>query len=388
MPWFERSISELEKFAVKRAVARVIDAETFYPQSGYPAVRAFEHALSMRLGDFPVVGLNSGTDALVSALRLVGVQDGDEVIVPAFSYISTASSVLLAGGTPVFVDVSEDDYAVDPTKVEAKVTKRTKAIIVAHLFGQPALGMNDILLFAKKHKLFVVEDAAQSFGATMTMNGKERSVGTMGDFGCLSFSSTKILAAPGNGGALVIKDSAFLEDARRMRFYGAKRPYFDYPLLGGNTGLHEVQAAALFAKLDFFDHWLFHRKTNADVCQNCLAQVEELMLPRARLESARTWYRYVIRSKERDTLFERLARRARQNWHLMPGINYPVPLPYFKVFERLGYAQGDFPIAEKLSSEVLSLPITNDVSRDDVMGIVREIEKFFGDLDAGTPPGP
>lgn len=380
MQWFKKSVTQLENLAVKRAIARVIDAETYYARSGNPSVRAFERALSARLDNFSVIGLNSGTDALILALRVVGIGHGDEVIVPAFSFISTASAVSLAGATPVFVDVRENDFAIDPAKIEEKITKKTKAIIVAHLFGQPALCMVDILSLSRKHDLFVVEDAAQSFGGTLTMGGKERPVGTIGDFGCLSFSSTKILSAPGSGGALVIKNPSFAENAKRIRAYGAKRHYFDYPLLGGNTGLHEVQAAALLAKLDFFDHWLSHRKKNAALYTSKLSGMTDIVLPHDYPEkSRRTWYRYVIRLPHRDALFERLSRYAGSRSRFQPAINYPVPLPYFGVFQHLGYRKGDFPVAEKLSSEVLSLPIENAVSQNDVMDITREIEEFFSD---------
>ncbi|MEK7118506.1 MAG: DegT/DnrJ/EryC1/StrS family aminotransferase, partial [Patescibacteria group bacterium] len=201
--------------------------------------------------------------------------------------------------------------------------------------------------------------------------------GTIGDFGCLSFSSTKILAAPGNGGALVVKNPAVAEDARMLRFYGTRRPYYDYPLLGGNMILHEVQAAALLAKLDFFDHWLSHRKENAALYTSELSGVTGIVLPHDYPESKRVWYRYVIRLEHRDLLFERLSRYARSRSRLMPSINYPVPLPYFSVFQHLGYRKGDFPVAEKLSSEAFSLPITNDVSQNDVIEIAREIEEFF-----------
>ncbi|MDO8520555.1 MAG: DegT/DnrJ/EryC1/StrS family aminotransferase [bacterium] len=378
MQWFHRSVLQLEKFAVKRAIARVIDTETYYAQSGNPAVSAFERALSLRLNNFSVVGLNSGTDALVSALRVIGIGHGDEVIVPAFSFISTASAVGLVGATPVFVDVREEDFAIDSSKIEEKITTKTKAVIVAHLFGQPALRMADILPLAQQHGLFVIEDAAHAFGSTLKINGEEKPIGTIGDFGCFSFSSSKILSAPGNGGALVMKNSAFTEDVKRMRAYGAKRHYFDYPLLGGNSYMHEIQAAALIAKLDFFDHWLSHRKKNAAAYSSQLSRIAGIILQNEYPESMRTWYRYVIRVKERDALFERLMLRARSNWHLMPSINYPIALPYFSVFQHLGHVHGNFPIAEKLSSEVLSLPITNYVSPDDASGVAQEIEKFFG----------
>ncbi|MBI2037297.1 MAG: aminotransferase class I/II-fold pyridoxal phosphate-dependent enzyme, partial [Candidatus Liptonbacteria bacterium] len=179
---------------VKKAILRVVDRRTHSPYEEHPNVQKLEAVVSQKAGGLRVLGTNGGTDALILALKLSGVGPGDEVVVPAFCFIPRISCVPWVGATPVFVDVRLDDYAMDPAKIEEKITERTKAIIVSHLFGQPAAGIADVLFLAKRRGLIVIEDATQSFGAKMKIGGESEMVGTLGDFGALSFTTQKWFA--------------------------------------------------------------------------------------------------------------------------------------------------------------------------------------------------
>ncbi len=372
------TLMDIEEIAVKRAICSVVEKRTHYGFSGHPHVRELEGKLSERLGGLPVLGVGSGTDALILALRALGVGPGDEVIVPAFSFISTAACVPWVGAKAVFADIRRDDYAMDPGEVKKNITPKTKAVLVAHLFGQPATGTAEILAIAKAHGLPVIEDAAQSFGAELRIEGAWKQVGAIGDIGCLSFSSTKPFAAPGNGGAVIVRDKALHEEVDRMRFYGAREHYRDYPIAGINCKIHDMQAAALLAKLNFFDHWLAHRTTIAASYTKMLAGVGDLVLPRELPGSRRTWYRYVVRTRhERDHLFHELVTAAGPSPTLHPALNYPVPLPYFGMFRHLGHKPGDFPVADEVSREVISLPITNYVSAANARRTGDVIREFF-----------
>jgi len=372
-----KSAAVLEGDAIQKAVERVIDERTYYGSAGHPNVKKLEEALAERSDGRRALCVNSGTDALILALKLLRVGPGDEVIVPAFSYVSTASCVSWIGAKPVFADICLDDYAVDPATIEANITPKTKAIIVAHLFGQPASGIEEIARIAKRRSLYLIEDAAQSFGAKIEINGEGKPVGAIGDIGCLSFSSTKPFAAPGNGGALILKDPALWEEGDRMRFYGARVHHFDYPTVGVNCKMHDIQAAALLAKLPFFDYWLGHRRRIAALYTKELAGIGDLVLPADIPGTERTWYRYVVRTKQRDALLNYLLGVTENNYFLQPSPEYPVPVPYFEVFRGLGYNVGDFPCAERLSHEVISLPLSQYVSIGYARKIAKAVRTFY-----------
>lgn len=377
-PFKKVPVIELENLAVKRAIARVIDERSHYGFTGHPRVKQFEQQLSRELFDgIPILGVNSGSDAIVLALKILGIGSGDEVIVPAFSFISTVSTVGWIGATPIFIDITARDYAIDPDQIEKKITPRTKAIIVAHLFGHPAIGIQQICDIAKKHNLSIIEDTAQSLGAKIKIDNTWRMAGTIGNIGCLSFSSTKPFSAPGNGGALILRDKNQYEIADKMRFYGAERPYFEYPVIGINAKLHEVQAAALLAKLNFLDYWLNHRKKLASLYRENLSGLGDLLLPAEHPQVQRTWYRYVVRTKQRDRLFAYLKRGLGTKRDLWPTLHYPVPLPYFSVFKKLGYQFGDFPVSDEMSRETISLPVTSYVNEKNALNICDLVKEFF-----------
>ncbi len=373
-----KSATVLEGDAIQKAVERVIDERTYYGSAGHPNVKKLEEALAERSDGRRALCVNSGTDALILALKLLRVGPGDEVIVPAFSYVSTASCVSWIGAKPVFADICLDDYAVDPATIEANITPKTKAIIVAHLFGQPASGIEEIARIAKRRSLYLIEDAAQSFGAKIEINGEGKPVGAIGDIGCLSFSSTKPFAAPGNGGALILKDPALWEEGDRMRFYGARVHHFDYPTVGVNCKMHDLQAAALLAKLPFFDYWLGHRRRIAALYTKELAGIGDLVLPADIPGTERTWYRYVVRTSMCPALFEKIEKTAMGSSRLFQlARNYPVPLPYFSIFRNSRHIPGDFPVADRVSQEAVPLPVTNDVTTKDAERFACAVQEFF-----------
>jgi len=376
--FFNKSVAFLEDEAVKRAIQEVIDQKTYYGYGNQQHVKEFEKMLSTLFDSTYVSAMNSGTDALITALKILNIKNEDEVIVPAFGFISTASCISFVGATPVFVDIQLDDCSIDVAKIEERITPRTKAIIVAHLFGRPALGIINILSIAKKYGICVVEDAAQSFGAKILVNGEWKLVGTLGDIGCLSFSSTKPFSAPGNGGALLTQNRALHEEANKMRFYGAKVHYYDYTTSGGNYKMHDIQAAALLAKYRFYGHWLEHRQKIADYYSMELTGVGDLVLPQRFPNIAHIWSRYVVKTKQRDALFDYLLSVVKKfgQWE-RPLKNYPVPLPYFSVFKHLGHKRGDFPMADQFSQEGISLPISNYGSLNDAKLISNSVKEFF-----------
>ena len=369
-------VSVEEDFSVISIVFRIIVKKLYY---GFSTVylEKFENKISHILQGVKVFGVNSGTDALIDSLKIAGVRSGDEVIVPAFSYISTASAIGWVGANPIFVDIAEDDYALDPEGIEKKITSRSKAIIVAHLFGQPAVRLGKIVSIAKKHNLIVIEDAAQSFGATVDINGVQKITGTIGDFGCFSFSSTKIFSAIGSGGAVFVKNKYQYNDMNAIRFYGSWQHYYDYPIIGTNNRLHELQAAALLARIPYIHHWLSHRRELAECYIDGLQNIQDIILPISHLTTERVWYRFVIRTNFRNELLRYIIDRIGSQKYLHPTVNYPVPLPFFGAFQYLGHRRGDFPNAEKIVGEVLSLPIANNITLNDVKNITSIIHSFF-----------
>ena len=375
-----KKLIEAEREAIKKSIGEVIDNGSYHAYNGHVEVIRFEAALS----DFfknPVVAVNSGTDALILALHILNIGEEDEVIVPAFSFISTASVVPWIGATPVFVDINETDFAINPKEIEQKITPRTKAIIVAHLFGHPATGIEHVMDIAKKRNLYVIEDAAQSFGARILLRtekspAQQKILGTIGDIGCFSFSSTKTFSAPGNGGALIIKNPQLYIRGKEMRSYGMNDDN-EYVIPGVNNIMHDVQAAALTAKLRFQKHWLSQRTRVARYYTENLTGIGDLILPKGSSESESIYYRYVIRTKSRDGLFEYLKKSLPPHKHLQPSKNYPTPLPHLPLFKYLHYNHGEFPVSEQVSSEVLSLPISNTVTVRDAALICSVVRSFF-----------
>lgn len=330
-----------------------------------PATEQFEAQFAAYLGAKFCAGVASGTDALQIALRALEIGPGDEVIVPAMTFAASAFAVVHAGATPVFVDVEEKTANIDPSKISAAITKKTKAIMPVHLYGQPAR-MGEILFIAKEHNLFVVEDACQAHGALF--HGKK--AGTTGDIGCFSFYPSKNLGACGDGGAVVTSNAEFNERVRVLRHCGQKIRY-RHEKIGFASRLDSLQAAILSVKLRHLEDWNAQRREVAASYGNLLKEVP-LTLPQETEGAVSVYHLYVARTPARDALREELSAQG-----IETAIHYDMPLHLQECFRPLGYKAGDFPVAEKIAQRALSLPMYPGLAKADVARVAEAIRRFF-----------
>lgn len=315
-----------------------------------PEVRQFEEEAAAYLGAEHAVGVNSGTDALVIALRSLGVGAGDEVITTPFSFFATAESISIVGARPVFVDVELETYNLDVSQVEARITERTKALLPVHLFGRPA-DMDALMALAEEHELAVVEDCAQSFGARW----ENRQTGTIGDVGAYSFFPTKNLGGFGDGGLMVTDDEAVAEQARMLRTHGSRKKYRN-EMLGYNSRLDALQAALLRVKLPHIDRFNAGRRRVAAAYEAALADVDGVVTPEQ--VPGHVFHQYTVRVLEgrRDAVRERLGEADIQSM-----VYYPVPQDRLPVYD--GH-HPRHPNSDRLAEEVLSLPIWPSMPED------------------------
>ncbi|MFC5469736.1 DegT/DnrJ/EryC1/StrS family aminotransferase [Cohnella suwonensis] len=314
-----------------------------------PNVTAFEEEVAAYLGVKYAVALNSGTDALVIALKALGIGPGDEVITTPFTFFATAEAIGQVGATPIFVDVEECSYNLDPNKMEEKITSRTKAIMPVHLYGQAA-DMDEIRRLAAKYKLFVVEDVAQAFGGEY----KGKKLGTLGDAGCFSFFPTKNLGAYGDGGLFVTQDEAVAQIARKLRTHGGINKYRN-EMLGYNSRLDEIQAAILRVKLPHIDHWNENRRGIARKYDDQLHGISEIVVPAELPYAKHVYHQYTVRilNGRRDEFQRHLSELG-----ISTMVYYPTPVHRLPVYQPLnGKSELHLPVSETLADEVLSLPI-------------------------------
>lgn len=333
------------------AIARVCDSQRFI---GGPEVEGFEREIAAYLGVPHAVGLSSGTDALLVALMALGIRHGDEVITPTFSFFATAGCVTRAGGVPKLVDIDPVTYNVDPAAVEAAITRRTRAIIPVHLYGQCA-DMDPILEVAHRCGLAVIEDAAQAIGSTY----KGRTAGSMGRAGCFSFFPSKNLGAFGDAGLLTTADAALAHEVRLLRNHGAEPKYF-HKRIGGNFRLDALQAAVLRVKLPHLDRWSAMRRANADRYDGLFRDsgaADRITLPARAPDRNHIFNQYVIRVPDRDAVRARLDAAK-----IGAEVYYPVPFHLQECFAPLGYRLGDFPAAEAAAAQTLALPIYGELT--------------------------
>ncbi|OGZ05569.1 MAG: hypothetical protein A3C93_05305 [Candidatus Lloydbacteria bacterium RIFCSPHIGHO2_02_FULL_54_17] len=352
------------KRAIDRAVGGVLQSGWFVMG---PELAKFERAFARYLGAKHVLGVHSGTDALYLALRALDVGLGDEVITVAHTATPTASAIRLAGATPVFVDIDEKTFNIDPKLIERAITKRTKVILPVHLYGYPA-DMGEIMRIAKKHKLFVLEDCAQAAGATW----RGRKVGTFGHINAFSFYPTKNLGTFGDGGAVATDDPKLSERVRWIRQYGETERYKN-KVEGINSRLEELQASVLNWGLPKLAGW---NKKRAAIAKRYLQGLRGLpsVLPYAGGGGGtHVWHLFVVRTKRRDALKEFLAKKG-----VATGIHYPIPIHLQEAYRFLGYKKGDLPVTERVVGEILSLPIFPEMTREEQEKVIREIKGFFG----------
>lgn len=309
-------------------------------------VEQFERRFADYCGSEQAIGVANGLDAIMLILKAGGIARGDEVIVPSNTFIATWLAVSQCGATPIPVEPVEATYNLDPARIEAAITPRTKAIIAVHLYGQTA-DMRALKEIAARHRLLLVEDAAQAHGATC--HGTR--AGALGDAAAFSFYPGKNLGALGDGGGITTGDAALAELIRTYRNYGSQKKYHNQ-VQGFNSRLDELQAALLSVKLDELDGGNRRRQALADVYTKQLAGIPGLILPQVPSWAEPVWHLYVVRHAQRDLLAQRLAERG-----IGTIVHYPVPPHLQQAYAELGHKPGDFPIAEAIHREVLSLPI-------------------------------
>lgn len=326
-----------------------------------PNVAALEQEVAAYLGVTHAVGVGSGTDALVLALRALEIGSGDEVIVPAYSFFATVEAVMLVGATPVFVDIHADTYCLDPQQVAECINARTKAVIPVHLYGHPA-DVGPLLALTRSRGVKIIEDNAQAFGAEHT----GRKAGSLGEVACLSFFPSKTLGAYGDGGMLVTNHGAVAEQVRVLRTHGWRRKY--YPQVTGyNSRLDELQAAILRVKLRHVDRWNDQRRDLARQYTQLLSG-SGVGVPHEASWAKHVYHLYVIRTQDRDEM-----QRALQEDGVASAVYYPQPLHLTEACRSLGYPQGSFPVAERASEETLALPIYPEMQASQVDEVVRAV---------------
>ena len=341
-----------------------------------PSIHALEEKIAQYCRTRYAIGVASGSDALLLSLMALGIGPGDEVILPPFTFFATAGSVSHLGAIPVFVDTDPETFNIDPSKIEEKITSRTKAILPVHLFGQCA-DMDPLLQIAQAKKLFVIEDAAQALGAEYKPKaGSEgRRAGQIGDLGCFSFYPTKNLGAFGDAGMVVTDHPDFAEKVRLLRVHGSQPKYF-HKTVGINSRLDTIQASILLVKFKYLETWTLERQKKAEryrsLFQDLLSSVNGLKLPTIQHQNRHIFHQYVIRVPERDRLKKFLAEEG-----IGTDIYYPLPLHLQECFSFLKYKPGDLPNSEKASEEVLALPIYPELPEDHQALVVDRIKVFF-----------
>ena len=361
------TIPMLDLKAQYRAIKPELDAAVHEVlESGHfalgPAVVAFEQRFAAYCGVREAIGVNSGTSALHLALLAAGVGPGDEVITTPFTFVATIAAIEYAGATPVFVDVDPAYYTLDPDKLEAAITRRTRAIVPVHLYGQPA-DMDPILAMARVRNLAVIEDACQAHGAEY----HGRRCGSMGVIGCFSFYPGKNLGACGEGGAIVTSDPELAATMRSLRAWGEDTRYV-HTRRGFNYRMDGLQGAVLGVKLRHLDAWTEARRQRADVYARHLAGTAAV-IPQVRAGVRHVYHQFVVRVSNRDAVRAQLTAAGVQT-----GIHYPIPLHLQPAYRDLGYKEGDCPVAERIAAEVLSLPLypeLTDGQIEVVAGIIR-----------------
>ena len=336
------------------------------------AVSSFERDVAAYIGGtspLHAIGVSSGTDALLVALMALDIGPGDEVVTTPFSFFATAGCVARLGATPVFVDIEPVTFNLDPSKLAAAITPKTKAILPVHLFGQPC-APKEIHEIASRHDLPLIEDAAQAIGAR-TSRGP---VGALGKFGCFSFFPSKNLGAFGDAGLVTTTDANLAERVRVLRAHGGKPKYY-HAEIGGNFRIDAVQAAILHVKLPHLDRWAEGRKNNARLYTQIFAEAglpADLLTTPREVEPGHVWNQYVIRTPRRDALQAHFKKKGIGN-----EVYYPVPLHLQKCFASLGYKEGNMPVAERAAREVVAIPIFPELGEARLQRIAREVVSFL-----------
>ena len=356
-------------------------------------VSEFEKDFADYIGVKHAISVGNGTDALVIALKSLGIGQGDEVITSTFTYFASAECISAVGAKPVFVDVEKDTFNIDPNKIEEKITDKTKAIIPIHIFGQSA-DMDAINKIAKKYKLKVIEDACQAVGSKY----KGKMIGGLSDIACFSFFPTKNLSCAGDGGMIVTSDDNIATIARALRTHGSGETgqkaynllnninedveksntgddtvynplkYYNY-LIGYNSRLDAIQAAILKVKLPHLDNWNSKRKEIAKIYDENFKD-SDVVTPSVREENESIYHQYVLQTEDREKMLNKLKDKG-----VAAGVYYPVPLHLQKVYKDLGYKEGDMPVAEYLSHRTFAIPVYPELTEEQIRYIIDSIKE-------------
>lgn len=352
----------------------------------------FEKEFAEYIGVKHAISVGNGTDALVITLKAMGIGEGDEVITTPFTFFATGESISAVGATPVFVDVRKDTFNIDPSKIEDKITEKTKAIMPVHIFGQSA-DMNEINEIAKKHKLYVIEDACQAIGGKY----KERKIGSLGDVACFSFFPTKNLGCAGDGGMIATDNDELATIIRALRTHGSGEngqkaynlingineeiteaegandtvynplKYYNY-LIGFNSRLDAMQAAILRIKLKEIDKWNARRREICEIYNNELKDIN-LVTPICAEDVEHVYHMYILQSENRAEIINKLKDKG-----VATGVYYPVPLHQQKVYRELGYKEGDMPVSEYLSERTFAIPVYPELNNNQIDYIIESIK--------------
>ena len=347
---------------IQRAVKKVFETQQFIHKEEVPLL---EKKIAQKISVKHALGVASGSDALYLALVAMGIGLGDEVLTTPFTFFATAGSISRTGAKPVFVDIQADTFNLNPSLIEAKISRRAKAILPVHLFGL-ACDMKAIGAIAAKRSLKIVEDAAQSFGAQVG----GRQTGSFGDAGCFSFFPTKNLGGAGDGGMVVTSSDDLADKIKVLRIHGSRQKYF-HEVVGINSRLDEIQAAVVGVKLKYLDRWNAMRRAHAEA-YNKAFQGLPIRTPKAPKGFRHTYHLYSILTEKRNALAAFLEKRG-----IGSGVYYPLSLHLQPCFKELGYRKGDFPAAEKVSGEILSLPLYPELSSDARRAVIKAVKDFF-----------
>lgn len=351
---------------IDRSIQAVIDSAAFIKG---PAVISFQKNLEQYTGAKHVIPVGNGTDALQIALMALGLQPGDEVITPTFTFIATAEVVALLGLKPVVVDVDWDTMNISVEAVRKAITPRTKAIVPVHLFGQCA-DMEALMAIAKEHNLYIVEDACQAIGAVYTFaNGTQKQAATMGDIGCTSFFPSKNLGCYGDGGAIFTNDDELAAKMRAIANHGMVVRYY-HDTIGVNSRLDSIQAAVLDAKLPHLDEYIEARQKAATYYDEAFKNNSHILIPTRAANSTHVFHQYTLRLIEVD---REALRNALAEAGIPAMIYYPVPLHMQKAYQDSRYKEGDFPVAERLANCVLSLPMHTELDEEQLAYITQNV---------------
>src|ERR1022692_4360702 len=346
------------KTEIDAAISHILENSQFVLG---PEVAAFESEFAHYTGGAHAIGLNSGTSALHLAIRPAGIGPGNEVIPIPFPFVATTAAIGYTGAKPVFVDIDPVSFTMDPSRIEAAITPRTKAIVPVHLYGQPA-DLDPILDVARRHNLIVIEDAAQAHGAEY----KGRRVGSIADMGCFSFYPGKNLGAYGEGGAVVTNNPEFVRTIRMLRDWGAEKKYL-HVLKGYNYRLEGMQGAILRVKLRYLEAWTEARRAHAAEYSRLL-QGSSVEVPQTMAYARHVWHVYAVRTQDRPAL-----QTALQQQEVQTGIHYPIPVHLLPAYSELGHQRGDFPHSEQAADEVLSLPMFPELSPEQIETVAEAV---------------